>query len=234
MATRRSTPRTRTAKVKTPGVYFWGPDQMAAADVFNNLFATGLAMDTETTGLDEMAEITEIAVVRISSGEVLLNTRIRPKGRIHPDAARVSGITDADLVDCPRWLDIEAQFLDVSTKGRFVAWSGERVGDQPFDRRMLDQTRQIAGLPAMTPVDFPVANIKQLHRQFRNEAYGNMLHSDIRSGLARAAAIEQLQFTGREHSALADAEMVAAVVRACAAADAIHNFREIMRDGGTD
>ena len=64
------------------------------------LAAEPLILDTETTGLGDEAEICEIAVIR-QDGSVVLDTLVRPTGKISEDATRVHGITDADVRDAP-------------------------------------------------------------------------------------------------------------------------------------
>ncbi|MCW3664158.1 3'-5' exonuclease, partial [Burkholderia cenocepacia] len=53
-----------------------------------------ILLDTETTGLDESAEIVEIAVID-DAGNVLLNTLVKPKHPIPNSATAIHGITNA-------------------------------------------------------------------------------------------------------------------------------------------
>lgn len=70
-------------------------------------------VDTETTGRGPkwgggVDEIVEICIID-GSGVVLLNTLVRPRGTMHPDAAAKSGITDAMLATCAPFSAIAKQ-----------------------------------------------------------------------------------------------------------------------------
>lgn len=57
-------------------------------------------LDTETTGLDTMAEIVEISIIA-SDGHVLLDTLIRPSNPIPPAATAIHHISDLMVVAAP-------------------------------------------------------------------------------------------------------------------------------------
>ncbi len=63
---------------------------------------TVVFIDTETTGLDGGAEIVDIALID-TAGNVLIESLVRPNGRIPPDAVRIHRITDAMVASAPRW-----------------------------------------------------------------------------------------------------------------------------------
>src|SRR5260370_27182414 len=70
-------------------------------------------LDTETTGRGPrwgggVDELVEICIVD-GNGAVLLNTLMKPKGTMHPDAAAKSGITDAMLAPCAPFSAIAGQ-----------------------------------------------------------------------------------------------------------------------------
>jgi DNA polymerase-3 subunit epsilon len=75
-----------------------------AARLLNDGF---VVIDLETTGLDNdpQVEIVEVAITD-HTGAVLLNTLVKPRGRIPAGAARVHGIHDADVVDAPHFEDV--------------------------------------------------------------------------------------------------------------------------------
>jgi len=64
------------------------------------LGVNALILDTETTGLDEHAEIVEIAVIDCT-GAVLLDTLVRPAGPIPAEAVEIHGITNEMVVQIP-------------------------------------------------------------------------------------------------------------------------------------
>lgn len=214
-AIQRAKPKAKKSTKVAPA-YIWGGPQDEAERMFIDCFAGGIAWDVETTGLGPQAEITEIALVRIHDGVKLFESRVRPnKAKMEEEAQRITGITDAMLKKAPYWQDIEEELLLIIGNSRLVAWSGERVGDKPFDARMAAQSHIAAGLGPVTETFFLTSNIKWYHRAYRQKAYGDKLHSSIRGGLERALKIEGKEFTGRQHGARVDAEAVAAVVRAC-------------------
>ena len=59
-----------------------------------------VVLDTETTGLGRGDEIIEISCVN-RDGEVLLDTLVKPRVRISPQAALVNGLRNRDLEDAP-------------------------------------------------------------------------------------------------------------------------------------
>ena len=64
-------------------------------------------LDTETTGLDGSAEIISITVMS-STGEILLDTLLKPSGCIPQDASAVNGITDEGRPCASVYRDISA------------------------------------------------------------------------------------------------------------------------------
>jgi DNA polymerase-3 subunit epsilon len=62
-------------------------------------------LDTETTGLNDGDEVVDLAVVGWD-GTVLLDTLVRPKRRIPPDATKIHHLTDDDVRFAPSWCDV--------------------------------------------------------------------------------------------------------------------------------
>jgi DNA polymerase III epsilon subunit-like protein len=89
-------------------------------------------LDTETTGFGTRAEIVDIAVVD-ASGQVLLESLVRPANRIPADVIAIHGITDADVSGAPTWCDLYQDVLRVLTGRRVVVYN------VTFDRQMVDQ-----------------------------------------------------------------------------------------------
>lgn len=99
-----------------------------------------LVLDTETTGLEVDDELVQVAALD-STGEVLINTLIKPTKAIDPKAAAVHGLSHADLVDAPGFTAVYIQ-LSLALAGKTViAYNAD------FDRRMITQTCQHYGLP---------------------------------------------------------------------------------------
>jgi DNA polymerase III subunit epsilon len=98
--------------------------QMAADD-------SVLFLDTETTGLNWSAEIVDLALID-RHGNPLLDTLIKPNGRIPPDASAVHGIHERDVINAPTWKAIYPTFMSLIENRQIVAYN------QEFDRRMID------------------------------------------------------------------------------------------------
>jgi len=64
-----------------------------------------LVLDTETTGLGDSAEIIEIGIIN-GSGEVVMNTLVKPSISIPATATAIHGITDDDLLNAPDFEDV--------------------------------------------------------------------------------------------------------------------------------
>lgn len=84
------------------------------------VLADGVAciVDVETTGF--AGSIVEIAAIDAATGAVLLDTLVDCGSvQIEPGAHAVHGITAADLIGAPHWLEVFAQLATV-TEGRVV------------------------------------------------------------------------------------------------------------------
>lgn len=97
------------------------------------LVADALFLDTETTGLDEQAQIIEIALLD-SSGAVLIDTLVRSEAPVPADATAIHGITDTMLVHAPPWEEVAAALAG------FIAGKNVVCHNSWFDQEMLRQT----------------------------------------------------------------------------------------------
>jgi DNA polymerase-3 subunit epsilon len=95
-------------------------------------------LDTETTGLGETAEVVDIAIVDFDR-RVLLNSLVRPRRPIPPDAARVHGVTDAMVKDAPTWPEL-IPTIEELLKGRPLA-----IYNAEFDLRVIGQSSRAWG-----------------------------------------------------------------------------------------
>jgi DNA polymerase-3 subunit epsilon len=96
-------------------------------------------LDTETTGLDNSAEIIEISVVDCS-GNALLDTLVRPFSPIPPDAIAVHGISGEMVQDAPAWGDVFPELARLVQHRRVVVYNA------PFDYRMVQQMNSRCGI----------------------------------------------------------------------------------------
>jgi len=101
-------------------------------------------LDTETTGLDEGAEIIEIAVVD-TDGTPLLNSLVRPQQPIPWEATQVHGLTDAHLRNAPTWAELWPRVVQVLRDRLVLIYNAE------YDVRLMEQTSRRYGIPFAIP-----------------------------------------------------------------------------------
>lgn len=112
----------------------WEQERRAAgAEAASWLAIEPVFWDTETTGLDDHAEIIEIAIVD-RSGAILLDTFVKPSQPISEAASAVNGVRDDDVAGAPSWNDIAPQVAELLAGKLAIA---HHVA---FDDRMLRQT----------------------------------------------------------------------------------------------
>ncbi|WP_165391522.1 3'-5' exonuclease [Fluviicoccus keumensis] len=92
-----------------------------------------LYLDTETTGLDEGAEIIEIAILDVT-GNVLLDSLVKPTSPISDAASKVHGIMMPMLDDAPSWKQLACKVKTLLDGQIVVAHNAE------FDARMILQS----------------------------------------------------------------------------------------------
>ena len=106
-----------------------------------------LILDTETTGLGGRDQVIQLGVIN-TTGDVLLDTNLRPTVEIDPMAASVHGLTVASLREAPRMSAIQPRLFEL-----LVDASRLIIYNKAFDIRMLNQTllafdcRSLADVP---------------------------------------------------------------------------------------
>lgn len=90
-------------------------------------------LDTETTGLGPEAEIVQLGILA-PSGQVLLDTLVRPLDPIPAGATAIHGITGAMVASAPRFSGVYEELSRLLT-GQLVV-----VYNAAYDRRILQQT----------------------------------------------------------------------------------------------
>jgi len=103
-----------------------------------------LYLDAETTGTESFDEVVEIAVVDWD-GSVMIDTLVKPKRPISAGAARVHGITDAQVAFAPPWSEVWPQ-LQQLMQGREIG-----IYNAAFDIRLMRQSCGLNGLPWLEP-----------------------------------------------------------------------------------
>jgi DNA polymerase III epsilon subunit-like protein len=93
-------------------------------------------VDTETTGLDGLAEVVQIGVLS-PTGQPLLNTLVRPTRPIPRDATAIHGITNQAVAAAPSYPLVHPH-LEAALRGKsVVAYNAQ------FDARLLRQTAML-------------------------------------------------------------------------------------------
>lgn len=125
------------------------------------LAAQPIFLDTETTGVRSTAEIIEISLID-HTGEVLLDSLVRPRLSIPLAATAVHGISDEMVAAAPTWPELWPQVQAL------LAQRTVGIYNVDFDLRLLKQTHQQYGLRWPDPT-FDSFCIMQLYAQFYGE-----------------------------------------------------------------
>lgn len=97
-------------------------------------------LDTETTGLSQIDEIIQIAIIA-HDGSVLLDTLVRPIQPISAAAIAIHGITNTTLEEAPSFPEIYKEFKAAISEKTMVIYNAS------FDQRLLNQTIKKYHLP---------------------------------------------------------------------------------------
>lgn len=117
-------------------------------DYIQNFFENLAVLDTETTGVDETADIIEFSIsFPMGSGESIqeimnFTDRYKPIQSVPPEASAIHFITDEDLVDCGSYSDSIESINELMTTRRFYV--GHNVS---FDRLKLIENHDRANNP---------------------------------------------------------------------------------------
>jgi DNA polymerase III subunit epsilon len=117
-------------------------------------------LDTETTGLDRMAEIVEVSIIA-SDGHVLFDTLVRPLNPIPATATAIHHISDGMVAAAPRFPEVYSELIEL-LQGRVVV-----TYNAAFDRGVLRQAQQLYELPAIPSIRWSCA--MQQYARYRGE-----------------------------------------------------------------
>lgn len=157
-------------------------------------------IDTETTGLDERAEIIDIAVCD-NAGRPLLDRLVRPRGHIPSETTAVHGITYRDVASEPTWPDVYEEVCRVlNAASRVIVYNVE------YDLRILAQTTALYTLaPSGPPRDRFECAMEQYSRFMGKWD-------------AEAGRFQRMKLRGGNHRAFGDCIATVECVRKMAAA----------------
>jgi DNA polymerase-3 subunit epsilon len=159
-------------------------------------------LDTETTGLDEFAEVVEVAVID-SEGNTLVDTLVKPTGPIPEAATEIHGISDQDVVNSPTFAEVwQEQLQPVFVDKSVCIWNAV------FDLRIIHQTLFEYDLP---PHDIQkVSCIMKLYADF-NGVWNPARKQKTWQKLSVAAEQCGIPLPSNLHRAGADAELTRGV-----------------------
>jgi len=119
-------------------------------------------LDTETTGIGPQDNIVEIAVID-HDGSVLVDTLVKPVGKIQPEAAAIHKIRDEMVAEAPRWGEVWEE-VEVVLSGRLVG-----MYNADFDLRLMRQSHTSSWMQWAQPPGMEAFCVMKLYAQFNGE-----------------------------------------------------------------
>ena len=168
-----------------------------------------LVLDTETTGLNNTAEIVQIAIID-SQDHVLLDTLVKPVRRIPYDVIRIHGISNESVHGAPTWAEISPTVTELLQDRDLIVYNAD------FDHRMLVQSTALA--------DLSHTNWKSFSRWWcamnAYKEYNMRNRRGYQRGYKLTMAAQRFGIpTAGAHNALADARMTLKVAKAMVQVD---------------
>lgn len=169
-----------------------------------------IVLDTETTGIDNRAEVLQIGIVSLDGGEIFSSLVKPARARRWDEAMTVHGISPADVMDAPTIVHLAEQLQQI-LEGRFVA-----IYNAKFDMRMLWQSIQAnqANSQYHWLHQLDTACVMEAYAAYwgqRDRRYGGYKWQS----LTNACRQQGVRVVGA-HDALGDARLTAALLQAVA------------------
>ncbi|MDE1333348.1 3'-5' exonuclease [Vibrio aestuarianus] len=175
-------------------------------------------LDTETTGLDDKAQIVEISAICAVTGSVLFNSLVRPSSWIPSEATAIHGITNSDVSRSPSFVDVILPLFSALSDRDFVIYNND------FDTRLFIQSYELNKQITSKSLRLSYQALKQKFIDSRcamrwyAEFYGQL--DDCRDGyrwqsLVNACNQQNIDVSDlNAHRALADCEMTRRLIHA--------------------
>ena len=135
-------------------------------------------VDIETTGGSHFtSRVLEVGVVRVEGGRVVANyqTLLHPEADIPPFITGLTGITNADVADAPRFAMVADQLAEILEGAVFVAHNVR------FDYAFLKMEFERLGVPFRPQLLCTVKLSRRLFPQFRTHKLADLI---VRHGLS--------------------------------------------------
>ncbi|MDV5167498.1 3'-5' exonuclease [Photobacterium rosenbergii] len=155
-------------------------------------------LDTETTGLNDFAEIVELSVMDAKTGQPLLDTLVMPAQLVPGEAMAIHGITNRMLVGASTFPIVYKQ-LAQAIKGRDVL-----IYNAAFDVRLIRQSLNRYGIDLLP---FKTQCVMEWYAEFFGE--WNEYHGNYKwQSLTNAAVQQGIDISDlKAHRAMADCEI---------------------------
>ena len=185
-----------------PNSAWFAKERQKSIDWARELLADDIViLDFETTGFGD-AEIVQIGAIN-GQGEILMDTLVKPQGRIPAGAAKVHGITDSMVKDAPTFPELYVPFSILLAGKRVVAYNAK------FEEGIMTAVCKRHRLPPMRPRELTCAMIAYAR-------YYGTWHEKRRSfkwqSLSNACFQQQVPVVNA-HSAVADCMMTLKLIK---------------------
>ncbi|MGN5124121.1 3'-5' exonuclease [Aeromonas sp. 30P] len=164
-------------------------------------------LDTETTGLDDQAEIIEISIID-QFGGVVFDSLVKPQKPIPAEATAIHGITNDMVATAPSWADIHDEVCRIVSCKPLVIYNAD------YEMRLMAQTAALYGLQPVT-ANAGVHCAMLAYAEFYGD-WNDYKGSYRWQRLTAAAAQQGVVTDGQAHRALADVMMTLGVLQAMA------------------
>jgi len=197
------------------------PNRYSTYDSFAQMVREGnwLVLDTETTGLGDLAQMVDLAIVK-PDGSIVFNQLIKPTIPIENGAAQAHGITDEMVQDAISWKEIKPAIFEMIRGFNVITYGAT------FDRRIFHQSDEGWKLDKTAYCKFSnwcccMEAFADLYGEI-NPRYGTKTWKKL---VVAAEYFELGEFAA--HRALADAEMTRRVALAMGQLWAVDNLGNV-------
>lgn len=179
-----------------------------------------IILDTETTGLGPEDEIVSIGLLS-STGQILLDSLVRPTISIPPEATTIHGITNAMVADAPGFMEIYPRLVELAADKLVVVYNADYdyrmirqsiIASNHFDMRDWNNEMMVSQMSVSIGRDWECA----MNRYAAHWGDWNNYHRSYRWQKLTAACAQQGVNIERAHRAIGDCQLTLALIKAVA------------------